>query len=420
MLQQWYNALYAVIAFFLAVLLFPIFLLSKRGRHRLYERYGIWLNDSDAQSYIWFHGASLGEVKGIGQFLEGFRESYPEVKFLLTYLSNYGAPNKGSPFHESHVLPFDSLLFYLFALRGRLKKIEAFILCETELWPGLLYLLHLLHIPVIVVNGRISDLSIRRYLFLRWFFEPLLKRIALGCIADQVSLERFSTLGVPASKLFLSGNTKYDSPPRIQSSNEALTLEEKFFTVTRPTVVLGSVRPGEEEFWFPILREFATELNIIVAPRHREKFTYFAEKLAAYEIPFVRYTELTASTESVVLLDTFGLLDKVYSFASVAFIGASMVPIGGHNPLEAAIYGVVPIMGRHHFVVRDVVSDLMQRDAISIVENSSEIREIILQLLKDSEAVRKRGERAKEVAMQHQGAATRAMPLILKALNDAP
>ena len=149
---------------------------------------------------------------------------------------------------------------------------------------------------------------------------------------------------------------------------------------------------------------------MVIAPRHREKFDFFAEKVSALGLPWVRWSDTNRTPRedaSIILLDTFGELNNVYSFSAAAFVGATLVPIGGHNPLEPAAYGVPVAMGPHYFVVRDVVDAMRSADAITIIESPQAVVEFIASMRQRSSLLQEQGARGRDIGSLQQGAVAR-------------
>jgi 3-deoxy-D-manno-octulosonic-acid transferase len=382
-----YNSITAVVA----VILYPFFYFSKRGKVRLNERYGFWgeefyaaLNDIPV---VWFHGASLGEIQGLQSIFKKLKNQYPNITFLITTTTTTGmdAGFKETPYVK--LLPFDSI-YYLRKALDRIK-ITAMVVTETEFWPALFTYLKERDVPVTMINTRISDLSFKWYRFLRGFFQYPLSFVENIFCADKVSKTRIEEIALKNKNIVLLGNSKYDTArPEIDNLE---SLQKSFFINTDPIIILGSIRPEEENFWFPAIKKCQEEgytFNVIVAPRHKEKWDYFCEALERYGILYEKRTVLSQISDTsprVILLDTFGELGKVYAFAHVAFIGASLVNIGGHNPLEASRFGTYVVMGRYNFVVAEIFNELIHSQAARFINSKEDIHDLIVELCKNPE-----------------------------------
>ena len=406
------RLLYNIAATIVAIVVAPFFLLVSRGRARLVERLGFW-NIKSEQEIVWFHGASTGEIAGLVPVLKQLREKNIAQAILVTATSVTGLP-LAEPYADwVRVLPFDSELFLRPALSG--LKIKKFICAETELWPGLLMLIQAKAIPSFLINARVSDYSVAHYRRLGPLVRNPLRSFSKILAASDQSRLRLIELGVEGAKISTIGNTKYDRLPSVESDLEAGRLRQEFFAGEDPVLVLGSLRPGEDTIWFPeIQHQLSTggRLQVVVAPRHAEKFSYFAEALTRVGIKFRRWSERGPDADrgiAVVLLDTFGDLEQAYSFADLAFIGATLVDVGGHNPLEAAVYGSAVCVGPFCSNVTDVIDQLKQRSALLEVETVADVRALLGRLVAKDPALRRCGQEAKQVALFERGATKRVI-----------
>lgn len=392
-------------------LFLPKLLSSKRGRSRISERFGSW--EVPAGTYTWFHGASMGEVRGLIPLMKRCKSERPDERLLLTATSVTGL-DAGAQFADAAaLLPFDSPFWIKRALKG--LEIRQMVIAETELWPSVISMLARKGVPLGMVNARISKYSYPRYRRFRFFFEKLLSRFTVILCSDSISASRFLEVGAPKERVEVAGNTKYDFSPSVKSEEEKEKLRRALFTDSSPVFVAGSLRPSEEDVIFPALASLLNQggsFNVIVAPRHQEKFDFFAERLTAYNLPFRRWSEKESWRaeewkKPFLLLDTFGLLEKCYSFASLAFIGASLVDIGGHNPLEASAYGTPVMMGPHTGNVEEVCESMRMNDALYTVETDKDVEHVVAKMLSDPDALKDAGIRGKSIWVTHQGTVER-------------
>jgi 3-deoxy-D-manno-octulosonic-acid transferase len=409
--------LYDFITLIGSLLVTPFFFFHQRGKVNLKERYGDW--KLGGRRFVWCHGASAGEVRGLLPLLPTLRIRFPYAEILLTVTSPTGLSVAGDKFDETRLIPFDSSVWLKRALRD--VHIDCLIISETELWPCVLQQMSQASVPIFLVNARISDLTNNRYQLLRSLFAKSLSKVTAVATADLISMERFEKLGVLRSRLKLTGNAKYDTPPKIKSTEESLNLRHRFWNDDKPVLVLGSIRPGEENWWFETIADrftAGTDFRVVVAPRHKEKFDWFASRLRDFGLEFDKWSEMKESngarsiSQKVVLLDTFGDLEGTYSFATLAFIGATMVNIGGHNPLEASAYRVPVAMGIYTHVVQEVAQDLESVGALLRIKTKADVEKCIDMLFKEESNLRERGEAGYSVWKKHSGAAKRIAQLL--------
>ena len=403
------NALYSASVFAGSLPLYPLFMLGSRGRLRISERYGDWrLTLPDC---IWFHGASLGEMNGLLPLMKAVRTGFAQLPILASATSTTGLERAQLGSDHQRLLPLDSTVYLKRALRDIYPR--ALVFGETELWPGLIGYLSSRGVPMLLVNARISDHTFPRYRLMRPVLGPLLSKLQMVLASDQQSAERFEIMGVPKGKLVVTGNSKYDLVPVLSDQDAIAEFRKSFFENDAPVLVLASLRPGEEQYWFPALqhaREHDLTLNVIVAPRHAEKFQFFADSLASHGLPFVRRSEkqnAALGRSGIVLLDTLGELSRVFAFAQAAFVGATLVEIGGHNPLEPAMYGACPVLGPHTANIRDIAGRLDKAEAVTKVRSTQDIIQFMERLASRDGAIRERGERAKAVWSECCGATAR-------------
>ena len=423
--------LYTCLATFAAFIVGPLFLFHGRGKKRLKERYGCW--NLAGQEVVWLHGASFGEMTGLIPLIKELRGREPDARILVTAASVTGLDRIEKFVDFTRVLPFDHPWIVKKALSG--LRIKRYIFTETELWPWLLAILNQRDVPIYLVNGRISDFSLKQYRLIRPLLREIFPKLKLLAASSELDRQRFITLGADPNHVLLVGNTKYDAQPSVSTFEQAQELKRRFFPDSAPVLVLGSLRPGEEKVWFPQLLELCRagrKLNIVVAPRHQEKFELFANALENAGLQFVRWSVYKTAGSidpsafpaeqglRVVLLDTLGDLEKSYSFADAAFIGGTLTPeYGGHNPMEAAAYGALVIMGPHYLNVRDLVDDLRQRSAVRILSSGAEMGDGVAALLENRPEVASFRAAARLAWAAHAGSSKRILDLVCKEQGTA-
>ena len=316
------------------------------------------------------------------------------------------------------LLPLDHPLFVrrlLDVIRPRL-----FILAETELWPNLLLALQARQIPLAIVNGRISNRTFPRYLAAKRLFAPLLTIPSKILVQTERDRERYIAVGANPLRVQVTGSTKYAQRQVRTLVGESERVSLKFgLRHDAPLLVLGSVRPGEDEAvvkaYAAVLREFPA-LQLIVAPRHPERFDAVAELLRREGVRFTRRSLQAGERSQVVLLDTIGELVEAYSIATLSYVGGTLVPVGGHNPLEPAAFGTPVLMGPHYGNVTDAVDELLERGGVSIVNDGESLQHALLSLLRDRPRCERQGRAAYEVWERNSTALDRVLPELLTLL----
>ena len=413
---------YSGITTLLAPLVGAAFSLHERGKIRLKERFGRW--EELPSEFVWFHGASKGEISGLLPLIKEFSKAFGnEQKILVSSTSPTGLDFE-IPGIIKKLLPFDSTLFIEKALGN--SKPKLFLATETELWPSLLYVLRNIGTECVLINGRISDATIGRYKILKNFFGPLLDVFKVICVVDEEAKTRFEALGIESLKIFVTGNTKYDKAPSVDSLEEKAAILSHYYPNSEhniPLIVLGSVRPEEERFWldeYCKLNTSVKRLRLVLVPRHLEKLSYFEENLKQRKIRFTKFSQIVnaSQSEDVILVDQMGELERLYSVANLAFIGATLVNVGGHNPLEAAAYKTPVVVGPYTGNVREIVKDLISVGGVTVVETQDQICNIMERVIARDSSLVEMGTAAEKVAEKHRGATLRVVNILREQLQN--
>lgn len=375
---------------------------------------------------IWLHAVSVGEVLAVGRLVKDLDRALPEFQLLVSTTTRTGQALARERFgaHRVFYSPLDApwaVRAYFNALRPRML-----VLAETEFWPNLLHACYRRKIPVVVVNARISDRSWPRYRRLRALWRPILGQLTRVLAQSATDAERLRAIGCAPERVTLAGNLKFDV--RAVDESEA-TRQLKIRAPGLRILVAGSTMEGEEaallEIW-PHLLQADAKLAMVIAPRHPERFHAVAGLVERSGIPWVRRSKWRGEQAparpvmpgEIVLLDTIGELASVYSLAAVAFVGGSVVPAGGHNPLEPAQFGVPIVMGPDYTNFRAIVEELAAHNALRIVAKE-DLAGALLELLSDAQRAQAMGERARQVFAQQAGATGRCIGAIQELLGQS-
>ena len=423
--------LYTSALFVALVLGLPYWLLAMatNGKYRegLSERLG-WvpdrLREGDARKTIWVHAVSVGEVLAASRLVNELSACAPQYRVLLSTTTRTGQRLARERTGANHAFYFP--LDFPWIVRRYLRVLDPvlLVLVETELWPNLLTACRQNAIPVAVVNGRISDRSLPRYLRLRRQWKGILSGISIVLAQSQEDVKRLKAIGAPAGRVSFAGNLKFD----VRSAEPApitTTLREKLPTGTR-VLVCGSTLEGEEEILldaFHQLLKTIPDCVMILAPRHPERFGRVVQLMKNRKETCVRRSNwmkrpVKIKPGTVILLDSIGELASVYALASVAFVGGSLVPAGGHNPLEPAQFAIPVVMGNHYANFRAIIDTLLQAEALKLATTETLVP-MLENLLTDHEAANALGVRALEVFHHESGATGRAVTALLGLLPTA-
>jgi len=371
---------------------------------------------------LWLHAASMGEAALIPPLIEALQKEAPGYKTAISTMTQTGQDraariNQGS---VTFFLPLDFLFSVALSL-GRIKP-SALVLMETELWPNLMWLCYARRIPVFIVNARLSDRSLPWYRFFGFLFRPLLNQVE--CIACQSpeDAERYKSLGVDPGKIINAGNIKYDTIRRPVSREQKMKLRADLgFSQEDLILVAGSTREGEEEIILNAWAGLSDRIKLIIAPRHPERFSTVEQILSNKNIPFSQRSKLNGSARSqdVLLLDSMGELVDAYSAGDVALVGGSLVPVGGHNPLEPAALGLPVIFGPYMSNARESAHGLLAAQGAVQVSTAGELRSILEKLSSDRESISHIGGKAMKMVEEKRGVSEKAAKIISRCLKKA-
>jgi 3-deoxy-D-manno-octulosonic-acid transferase len=401
----------------LALLFFP------KGRQGFWARLGFYSREQREafgelpRPRVWFHAASVGELSAIAPIAAALKERQPNMAIVVSTmtLNGYGLIEEKIPAVAQKILvPLD----FPGAVRRALRCVEPDILviAETEIWPNLLNQAKRFGCQLALVNGRMTEKSFSRYRRLGSWLREILDRFDLLAMQSQADAERYQRLGANAQRLKITGNAKFDAS--LIELPQAL-MQELRLSPEQPVWVAGSTRPGEEEIIldaFAQIKKQVPEAVLILAPRHLERLPEVEKMLLARRLEFMYRSRVASELFdfSIIVLDTMGELVKIYGLGRIAFVGGSLVPLGGHNPLEPAGAGVPVLFGPHteHFVKGAEV--LLERGGGQVVRNADELARAVLDCFQDPEAAKRRGESARQAVTAHRGAAGQTAALLQK------
>lgn len=367
---------------------------------------------------IWCHAVSVGEVRAVGPMLslleDNERSSGRVVLSTVTVTGQETANRECNFVNRIFYFPLD-LPFIVHRAIRRVNP-EIFITAETEIWPNFFSLCFSRNIPVVVVNGRISDRSFSRYLRFRWFFRPILQRVRLFLMQSEVDARRILELGAMPETVKITGNMKYDRAP------EPVLLAEDIrqWAESNFLLVAGSTHAGEEEVLLDALDDIGDdEIRLALVPRHPERFEEVAGILGQRGVPYARYSDFTAGGGAgcgIILVDAMGVLEGFYARGAMAFVGGSLVPVGGHNLLEPAAHGLPVLTGPNVQNFRDISQHLSSAGACVIVSNRDELAREVVRLKNNPQVRADMGQKAMDAAKALEGAsmdnASRLLQLI--------
>lgn len=412
--------LYEVALYLVLLLALPYFLLTGVLRGKYMEnfpaRMGFFRTRAGSHD-LWIHAVSVGEALAAQPVVEQILQQRPgtSIVFTTTTLTGQAQARRLYPDATVTYFPFD----FAFAVRRFLTHHQprVFATMETEIWPNVARIARERGLRLILANGRISDRSLPKYRAFRVIVRSVLRKYDRILAREAEDRDRFVAIGAPSEAVEVSGNVKFDYEPDESSLEIGPVLETLF--AGRKVLVLGSTMEGEDEALLPEIERFLAEHHafVVIAPRKPERFELVAALLGTSPLRFVRRTELQAGAQAdVLLLDTFGELARIYRYATVAFVGGTLVPKGGHNPIEPAAAGVPVCFGPSMSNFREIAQVFLRNEAAAEVQSAAEAIDFAGTMFDHTPLRNEWGERARQTVLQNRGASERTARRIVELL----
>ena len=377
-------------------------------RERKRERLGFIATEPASLGGLWIHAASVGEVQAARPLISALLAQWPAHAITVSTQSPTGARTLRALWGDQirHVYaPIDTPG----ATRRFLDHLQPsmLVLIEREIWPEMLWQCRHRGVPVALVNARLSADSAQFYQRWKALMASVWQQLSVVAAADAPSIEHYAALGVPADRLVLTGNLKFDQ-------GDAALRDRLPWLEGRPIVVAGSTHEGEEAALLASWPEFARQhpgALLILVPRHPERFDHVAEQITASGLHFVRRSrgETPAADTQVLLADTMGELTLWYQHASVCFIGGSLVHIGGHNALEAMACGKPVLFGPHTHHFQELYQDVETCGAGERIDSARLLLRKASQWIRDKALLQRMGQQARDFVLRQQGSSERTV-----------
>lgn len=383
------------------------------------ERFGFFKAPLNLRDSLWVHAVSVGEVNAAEPLIKALKREYPDAPLVVTTVTPTGTARVRQLFGDSvfHVyLPYDlpyAVNRFLAGVRPRLA-----LIVETEIWPNLYFACRRRGIPLMIVNARLSERSLRGYRPrpLRGMVRAALSCVNLIAAQSESDAARYRLIGAPAERVMVCGNLKYDMPVPQDALMTGDRLREHW-GARRPVWIAASTHEGEEqavlEAHMAVLKRLPDAL-LLIAPRHPERFrpVESAVRSLGFTIGSYSVDGMPTPPNQVFVIDAMGQLMPFYAAAGLAFVGGSLVPIGGHNVLEPAALGTPVLVGPHTFNFEEITASLIERGGALRVPDSAMLGESVLRLLLDDTRRAAMGHAAQQVFERERGAVGRLMELI--------
>ncbi|MDY6855203.1 MAG: 3-deoxy-D-manno-octulosonic acid transferase [Thermodesulfobacteriota bacterium] len=423
--------LYNMVLILVSILAFPYYFIKmlKTGKYRksFIQKIGflseesISKNSLAGENPIWIHAVSVGEVLSSVSIIKMIKKRYPGKRIILSTITetgNYTAKSKLKGIDGIIYFPLD----YICVVKRVIDAVrpQLFIIVETDIWPNFLRYLKRRKVPSILINGRVSPRSYRRYRWFRFFFHKVFCYISAFSMQSSIDSNRIIEIGADHKKVKTTGNLKFEQEIHHLSSLEK---EDIFRSLglqpDQKVLIAGSTHKGEEELIldvFEVIKRDFPDLILVLAPRNPERFAEVENIVSKRNLNWVKRTKLDAdlnqTSPDLVILDTIGELSRIYSIGLLVFVGGSLVKIGGHNLLEPAVYKKPILFGPYMHNFLEISRVLIDSGAGIQVKDKEEFISQLRMLLGDPSLLQKLGEAAYSVIEKNQGATMKNMEII--------
>lgn len=426
------RRLYTLLVYCAAPFAFAVVLwrgVRNRGyRQGLGERFGFGPRvrrqeeESSSAGSLWIHAVSLGEMTAAAPLVRALRAAYPQSPVVLSTATPTGRARALALFGEAvdvRFLPYDTPSFmarFLDRVRPRVA-----IIMETELWPNLFAECERRRIPLVLASARLSEKSVARYRRFGNLFRGIFSATSLLAAQTAEDAARFLAIGAQSARIHVVGNIKFD----VEMSEAAAAKGREVRTAlgdARPVWIAGSTHAGEEEQVLAAHAALGGDALLLLAPRHPERFDGVAAVMEKQGLVFTRWSRGTMPGASVgaqaMLVDTVGDLAALYAAADVAFVGGSLVPIGGHNLLEPAALGLPVLTGPYTSNGRDIARLMLGAGAARLVTDTAQLAAAVAELLADPAQRQRMGEIGRRIVEANRGSSRKLLELIAPLLRD--
>jgi len=414
-----------------AVAISPVALyrIIKHNRYRTgwQQRFGKIIRRDPAKKCIWLHAVSVGEVNASTTLIEELKKTLPNFEIVISTTTDTGFARATALLGRDlqvFYFPFDFSLIMSRAFRNIQPAIC--LLMELEVWPNFVHIAQQLNIPVIVVNGRLSEKSFSKYKIIKPITKLIFQKVSLVLAQSDEYARRFREIGSPAEKVIVTGSLKYDTAQVADKIEGSDVLAKQLNIRTGEKLfVAGGTGIDEEKIILDAYRELKSQfgnLRLAIVPRKPERFNEVAQLIQQNGLGLTRYsqikgTSVSADSKTVILGDTMGDLRKFYSLADIIFVGRSLVPMGGSDMMEAAALGKCTLFGPYTFNFKQTVDDLLKNNGAIEVQNSQELLEVMQKCLSNPEYAAQIAHNGQQIILKNQGATRRSSEAIIRILN---
>jgi 3-deoxy-D-manno-octulosonic-acid transferase len=409
----------------------------KRYRTGWQQRFGKITRRNTAKKCIWLHAVSVGEVNASTTLIEELKKNLPNFEIVISTTTDTGFARATALFDRDlqiFYFPFDFSLIMSRAFRNIQPAIC--LLMELEVWPNFVRIAQQLNVPVVVVNGRLSEKSFSKYKIIKPIAKLIFQKVTLILAQSDEYARRFREVGCASEKVIVTGSLKYDTAQvadKVEGS-DALAKQLNIRTGEK-LFVAGGTGIDEEKIILDVYRELKNQfenLRLAIVPRKPERFDEVAQLIEQSGFNLIRYSQIknhsteksnterrvTSDESRVILGDTMGDLRKFYSLADIIFVGRSLVPMGGSDMMEAAALGKCTIFGPYTFNFKQTVDDLLKNNGAIEVQNSQELLEVMQKCLSNPEYAAQIARNGQQIIRKNQGATSQSVKTIVEFLES--
>jgi len=430
-----------LIYFLIATAVSPVvvYRMVRYGRYRTgwANRFGkIIRKDPALKKCIWLHAVSVGEVNASKTIIKELENKFGDYEIVITTTTDTGFARAGSLFGDNHKV-FYFPLDFSWIMRQAFLNIHPSIclLMELEVWPNFVQIARKLNVPVVLINGRISDKSFDRYKKVKPIAKKIFRNLGLVLAQTDQYAQRFREIGCPGKKVIVAGSLKYDTAQITDKVEGADVLAAQLGIKKEKLWVAGATGNDEEKIILDVYqnlkqRKEFKNLRLVIVPRKPERFDEVAQLITQNGLSLIRYSEIKKaaaekssiinyplSINTVILGDTMGDLRKFYSLAAVIFVGRSLVPMGGSDMAEAAALGKCTIFGPHAFNFKQTVDTLLAEQGAIMVRDKQELLKMMQKCLTEPDFAASIARNGREVIRKNQGATQKTIEQISKFLT---
>ena len=401
----------------------------KRYRTGWDQRFGKITRRSPTKKCIWLHAVSVGEINAARTIVKELENKFGDFEIVVSTTTDTGFARANTLFGEN-LRVFYFPLDFSWIMRRAFGNIRPAIclLMELEVWPNFVQIAQQLSVPVIIVNGRISDKSFSGYKKIKPIAKKIFQKLSLILAQTDQYAQRFKEIGAPDEKVIVTGSLKYDTAQITDKVEGTNALAKQLNIDSKRLWVAGATGPGEEKIILEVYN-YLTEpnqfddLRLVIVPRKPERFNEVAQIITDAGFDFLRYSSIKDTDTKypekipVILGDTMGDLRKFYSLATIIFVGRSLVPMGGSDMAEAAALGKCTIFGPYAFNFKQTVDVLLADTGAIMVKDKQELLQMMQKCFREPDFAQKIAQNGREVIRKNQGATKKTIAQIAKFLN---